>query len=109
MYQPNDIFKQEITAGDFIVYSVKRSTSVKTRLARVVEVIDNGTDTYEGSRYELKVQAFEYQRWTYESGKSEYKDRMYRTTLTSNATIVKLNNFRLPEGFVTLLKGASVV
>jgi hypothetical protein len=105
--QLTDIFKQELNAGDFILYTVSHGGgSMTTRLAIIDNIIDNGNDAW--YRYQLKVRAFEqdYLEWHREAGEYSYtkKDRFYRATLTSNKTIVKLNKFTLPEGFKKLIQ-----
>lgn len=94
MKKPEDMFGNTINAGDVIIYSVKGSNYITTRLAVVDKVIEYT------NRYDLKVRAYRPSNWQ--------AARIYKTTLTSNRSIIKLNNFHLPEGFKNLLL-ASIV
>lgn len=95
MYSPKDIFDNEICPGDVIVYSVKHSTWVETHIAVVKAVVYEDTDiAYK--RYSLKVTAFKSSKWD--------GNAIYNTTLTSNQTIIRLNNFTFPQGFKDLLR-----
>lgn len=104
MRELKDIYGRDIKVGDVILYSVKSSTSVYTRMA----VIDKIIDTYDP--YSLKVRAYDPHKWTWnmEKHKSEWIPVVYRTTLYSNDTIVKLNNMTIPEDFVKLLTATIV-
>ena len=113
MKEAKDIFNQEITAGDIILYTVSHSGgSMTTRLAIVDRIVDN--EIQGNYQYELKVRAYDDNHFVWNYDKHgiliDYTivQRLRRTTLTSNQTIVKLNTFTLPEGFKRLLT-ASVV
>lgn len=109
MYNATDVFGKEISAGDVIVYNVKGSTYITTRLAVVNEIIDRGEDVWKGDRIHIKVTAFQQNAWIWnnKTKKGENKDRIYHTTLTSNRNIIKLNGFTFPDRFKELL--ASVI
>lgn len=102
-----DVFGQEITAGDVILYTVSNGGgSMKTRIA-VVDKVVYDADSWE--QYILKVRAYNPNHlvFQYEDGALvDYSRvaRVYRTTLTSNQTIVRLNKFTFPEGFRKLLR-----
>jgi len=109
MKEAKDIFNQDITAGDIILYTVSHGGgTMSTRLAIIDEVV---TDEYSTT---LKVRAYDDHHfvWNYDENNTliDYKitQRLYHTTLTSNKTIVKLNAMTIPKGFVELLR-ASVV
>lgn len=105
MYDATDVFDREIKAGDVIIYNVKQSTSITTRLAVVTKVIDNGEDAWKGDRYHIKVTSFEPNAWIWDAKtrQSSREDRIYKTTLTSNRNIIKMNGFTFPQGFKDLL------
>lgn len=107
MRELKDIFGKELNAGDVILYSVKHSTYVDTHMAVIDRVIDD-PESYD--RYSLKVRAYAPHKWTWntEKQKSEWIPVVYRTTLYSNRTIVKLNNMTIPEDFVKLLTATIV-
>ncbi len=113
MYNTLDLFGNEIKAGDVIIYNVKQSTSITTRLAIVRGVIDKGEGTYGRHRYQLKVTAYDPTNYTFDyiDGKPHYRQepRIYNTQLYSNDNIIKLNSFTFPIGFKELLQSASVV
>jgi len=109
LYTLTDGFGQELHKGDFIIYNVKHSTWIDTKIARIEEVIDNGEDVWKAARYQVKVVAFDPDHWgKLPNGEYGRLDRIYRTTLTSNRNIIRLVGFKLPKGFVELLH-ASVV
>lgn len=109
MYNTKDMFGQEIKPGDVIIYNVKNSSSIATRLAVVDKVIDNGASTYERHRYQLKVRTYTTDwRWDSKLQKSNREPRIYKATLDNNSNIIKLNSFKLPEDFITLLRAAIV-
>lgn len=104
MYNTLDIFGNNIKAGDVIIYNVKRSTSVRTRLAVVREVIDHG-DTFRSLRYELKVTSFNPRKWN----GTTYEPQIYKTVLYANTNIIRMNGFTFPGKFKELLHSAPIV
>lgn len=107
MYNPVDMFGQELMAGSIIIYSVKHSSSVSSTIAVVQEVIDNGEE-YRRGRYQLKVVSFApYGKFDYTQGK--YVQGVYKTKLTSNDTIIKISPQSVPVLVAQVFKDASVV
>lgn len=102
MYKPEDIFSRNIRAGDYITYGVKGRTSIHQVVAKVLEVIEVDP-SFGYNRFQVKVLSYS-KPWSWEKDKSP----TYKTTLTSNKTIVRLTEGSLPLHVVEALNATIV-
>lgn len=102
MYEPKDIFDRNVCAGDYITYGVKGSTDIHQVVAKVLEVIEVDPN-FRYNRFQLKVLSYS-KPWSWEKDKSP----TYKTTLTSNKTIVRLTEGSLPLHVVEALNATIV-
>lgn len=100
MYEPKDIFKREIKPGDYITYGVKNSSYINQAVAKVVAIIDNGTDIWKQARYTFKVLSYA-EHWN-------NPEKPYKATLTSNDTIIRINEGSLPQRVLDILNAPIV-
>lgn len=103
MKAPVDMFGRDIKSGDLIIYGVKNSTQIEMHVAVVDFVVDNGEDTYLPDRYELFVRSYA-DKHKYEFNLHCYVPGVYKTTLKSNATIVKITINSIPLNIARMLE-----
>lgn len=98
MDKTTDITGRDIQIGDYIAYTTRQSSSMTTHIAKVLDIFM----TAPFNDWKIKIASLDDFAWHWVGDNFERYEKVYKATLTSNATIVILSH--VPDKYRIALK-----